>query len=35
MTQQEAEALVRILRNRNHEEKTSIENVYNAEKHRI
>lgn len=35
MTQLEAEALVRILRNRNHEEKTSIENVYNAEKHRI
>lgn len=35
MTQLEAEALVRILKNRNHEEKTSIENVYNAEKHRI
>ena len=35
MTQLEAEALVRILRNRNLEEKTSIENVYNAEKHRI
>lgn len=35
MTQQEAEALVRILKNRNAEEKTSIENVYNAEHRRM
>ena len=35
MTQQEAEALVRILKNRNAEEKTSIENVYNADHHRM
>lgn len=35
MTQQEAEALVKILKNRNAEEKTSIENVYNADHHRI
>lgn len=34
MTQQEAEALVRILKNRNAEEKTSIENVYNVEHRR-
>lgn len=35
MTQLEAEALVRILKNRNAEEKTSIENVYNAEHRRM
>ena len=35
MTQLEAEALVRILKNRNAEEKTSIENVYNADHRRI
>ena len=35
MTQLEAEALVRILKNRNAEEKTSIENVYNADHHRM
>ena len=35
MTQLEAEALVRILKNRNAEEKTSIENVYNADLRRI
>lgn len=35
MTQLESEGLIRILKNRNHEEKTSIENVYSAEKHRI
>ena len=34
MTQLEAEALVRILKNRNAEEKTSIENVYNVEHRR-
>lgn len=35
MTQLEAEALVRILKSRNAEEKTSIENVYNADHHRM
>lgn len=35
MTQLEAEALVRILKSRNAEEKTSIENVYNVEHRRI
>ena len=34
MTQLEAEALVRILKNRNAEEKTSIENVYNVDHRR-
>lgn len=35
MTQQEAEALVRILKRRNSEEKASIENVYNVEHRRM
>ena len=34
MTQVEAEAMVRILKNRNAEEKTSIENVYNVDHRR-
>lgn len=35
MTQQEAEGLIRILKNRNAEEKNSIENVYNVEHRRM